>query len=126
MKILVTGGAGYVGSNLVDVLIAQGHEVTVVDNLPPGKIDNIGHLLDRERFRFLNETRPNESLVERLTDGVDLAYHLAAVVGVKNVVANPLRCIQVNVLGTEAVLHAANRYGKRAVVASNGGAADGL
>lgn len=119
MKILVTGGAGYIGSNLVDTLLVEGHDVAVIDNLSTGKIANVQHLLSHERFHFVNDTILNESLMDRLVAGVDLVYHLAAVVGVKYVVEDPLACIRVNAGGTEVVLEKAYKYWKRAVVVSS-------
>ncbi|HSR30744.1 MAG TPA: GDP-mannose 4,6-dehydratase, partial [Anaerolineae bacterium] len=79
MKILVTGGAGYIGSHLVDALIAEGHDISVVDNLSTGKIANIQHLLGRKQFRFINDTILNCELMDRLIGEVDQVYHLAAV-----------------------------------------------
>ena len=90
MRILVTGGAGYIGSNLVDALLSEGHAVIVVDNLSTGTIANIEHLLGNERFRFLNDTILNEELVDRLVADVDQVYHLAAVAGVRHIVSHPL------------------------------------
>jgi UDP-glucose 4-epimerase len=119
MRILVTGGAGYIGSNLVDTLLAQGHELFVVDNLSTGKIANIQHLLGHERFHFVNDTILNESLMDRIVAGVDQIFHLAAVVGVKYVVEDPLNAIHTNVKGTEVVLEKAHKYWKRAVIASS-------
>jgi UDP-glucose 4-epimerase len=118
MKVLVTGGAGYIGSNLVDALIAGGHHVWVVDNLTTGKIANIKHLLDHDRFRFINDTILSETLMDDLVAQVDQVYHLAAVVGVKHVLDDPLNGIHTNVLGTRVVLEKAFKYWRRTVIAS--------
>jgi UDP-glucose 4-epimerase len=115
----VTGGAGYIGSNLVDRLIADGHEVYVVDNLSTGQIRNVRHLLGNERFHFVNDTILNEALMDRVVAGVDQIYHLAAVVGVKYVVEDPLNGIYTNVKGSEVVLEKAYKYWRRTVIASS-------
>lgn len=119
MRILVTGGAGFVGSNLVDVLMAQGHEVTVIDNLSVGKIDSIEHHLPSDRFHFVNDSILNLTTLERLIRQADLIYHLAAVVGPKYVVEDPLGTIVTNVRGTENVLELAFKYWVRCVIASS-------
>ena len=107
MRILVTGGAGFIGSNLVDTLMEQGHEVTVLDNLSVGKVSNIDHHLESDRFHFVNGSILDTPTLERLVRQVDTIYHLAAVVGVKYVVEDPLHAIITNVRGTENVLELA-------------------
>ncbi len=119
MKILVTGGAGFIGSNLVDVLMERGHKVTVLDNLSVGKVANIEHHLENEYFNFVNDTILNTTTLERLIRQVDLIYHLAAVVGPKYVVEDPLGTIITNVRGTENVLELAFKYWVKTVIASS-------
>ncbi|MGD8967134.1 MAG: GDP-mannose 4,6-dehydratase [Anaerolineae bacterium] len=119
MRILVTGGAGFIGSNLVDVLMEQAHEVTVLDNLSVGKVSNIEHHLESDRFHFVNGSILDTSTLERLIRQADLIYHLAAVVGVKYVVEDPLHAIITNVRGTENVLELAFKYWAKTVVASS-------
>ncbi|MPY94511.1 MAG: NAD-dependent epimerase/dehydratase family protein [Acidimicrobiia bacterium] len=116
MRVLVTGGAGYLGSHLVDLLLEHGHEVTVLDNLSTGKADNLAHCLDQ--VRFVNGTILDEALVDRLVEKVDLVYHLAAAVGVKHIVDRPLDSLLTNARGTEVVLGAAHRWWRKVVVAS--------
>ncbi len=119
MRILVTGGAGFIGSHLVDTLMEQGHQVTVLDNLSTGRVANIAHHLDNERFHFVNDSILNSKTLERLIRQVDLVYHLAAVVGVKHVLDDPLKGIVTNVRGTENVLELAFKYWAGVLIASS-------
>ena len=119
MRVLVTGGAGFIGSHLTDALRDAGHEVWVLDNLAVGTIANIRHHLNRPGFRFIADSILDAACVDRLVAEVELVYHLAAVVGVKHVVSDPLGAILTNVQGTENVLASAARYWKRVVIASS-------
>jgi UDP-glucose 4-epimerase len=119
MRVLVTGGAGYIGSHLVDRLMEEGHHVFVIDNLFTGKVANIAPHLDHGRFTFVNEDILHRETMEWLVQQVDLIYHLAAVVGVRHVINNPLRGILTNVRGTERVLETAYKYWRKVVIASS-------
>jgi UDP-glucose 4-epimerase len=116
MRVLVTGGAGYIGSHLVDLLLTEGHEVTVVDNLSTGKVANIEHCLDR--IRFVNGTIMDSDLIETEVERAQLVFHLAAAVGVRHIVDAPLEALLVNTRGTENVLSACFKYWRKVVVAS--------
>ena len=118
MKALVTGGAGFIGSHLCDELLDRGNEVTVLDDLSTGKFENIQHLDANPRFRVLIDTVLNERLVEELTKECDTVFHLAAAVGVKLIVEEPVRTIMTNIRGTEVVLSNASRYRRRVLVVS--------
>jgi UDP-glucose 4-epimerase len=119
VRVLVTGGAGFIGSNLVDALMEQHHEVTVIDNLSVGKASNIAHHLDHATFHFVNDSILNVDTLERAIQQVDLIFHLAAVVGPKYVVEDPLGTIVTNVRGTENVLELAFKHWVRTVIASS-------
>jgi len=119
MRILVTGGAGYIGSHLVDRLMAEEHHVYVIDSLFTGKVANIAHHLGHERFTFVNEDILHRETMEWLVQQVDLIYHLAAVVGVRHVIDNPLKGIMTNVRGTERVLEMAYKYWRKVIIASS-------
>ncbi len=119
MRVLVTGGAGYIGSHLVDRLLADGHKVVVVDNLSLGKVANIEHNLKHSRFRFVEGDILDAHLIGNLADECDAIYHLAAVVGVKHVLNDPLQTMITNVWGTGVVLEAAARRRRRTVLASS-------
>jgi len=118
MRILITGGAGFVGSHLADTLLAAGHDVGVLDNLSTGSIDNIEHLKGHPRFRYTIDAVENEPLLAEQIDRCDVVFHLAAAVGVKKIVEEPVHTIENNVHGTEVVLRHANKKKKLVVVAS--------
>jgi UDP-glucose 4-epimerase len=118
MKALLTGGAGFVGSHLADALLAQGHEVSVIDDLSTGSMANIAHLKDRAGFDYVIDTVMNEPLIAELIDRADVVFHLAAAVGVKLIVEEPVRTIETNVHGTEVVLKHASKKGKLVVIFS--------
>jgi len=117
-KILVTGGAGFIGSHLCELLIQKGHHVVAIDNLSTGRLDNIQHLLPMPSFQFVRESITNSQVLDRLTSEADILIHLAAVVGVKLIVEDPVYTIATNIMGTEAVLTTANRYGCKVMLAS--------
>ena len=118
MRILITGGAGFIGSHLVGALLREGHRVTVVDDFSTGKERNIAHYEGDDLFSFVEGSILDEALMERLVSQCDMVYHLAALVGVKHVVDDPLKCIMTNVRGTETVLALASRFGCRVLFAS--------
>lgn len=119
MNALITGGAGYIGSHLADRLLADGHSVVALDDLSTGRLENIAHHRDNPRFAWVQGDVCDAALVSRLVERCDAVFHLAAVVGVSRVVRDPLRCAQVNVAGTEAVLAAAFAHRRRVVFASS-------
>jgi len=118
MKILVTGGAGFIGSHLCDLLISRGEEVFVIDDLSTGSLENIAHLNNHRRFHYRVDTILNTKVMDQLIAECDCVVHLAAAVGVKYVLENPLSSIETNILGTETALKLANRYRKKILIAS--------
>ena len=118
MRVLITGGAGFVGSHLSEAFLERGDEVYVLDDLSTGSIDNISHLKDRPRFHYTIDTVTNEPLLAELIDRCDIVVHLAAAVGVKLIVEQPVHTIETNVHGTEVVLKHANKKKKLVLVAS--------
>ena len=118
MKILITGGAGFVGSHLADKLIGQGHEITVIDDLSTGRYANVAHLEDTERFRLIIDTVLNEKLMEELIRETDHVYHMASAVGVKLIMERPVRTIETIFRGTDVVLAFCSRYRKRVLIPS--------
>ena len=118
MNALITGGAGFIGSHLSDALLGAGHQVTVLDNLSTGAMENIEHLKERPGFRYVIDSVTNEPVLAELIDGADVVFHLAAAVGVKLIVEAPVHTIETNVHGTEVVLKHANKKKKLVVIAS--------
>lgn len=118
MRVLITGGAGFVGSHLADAYLARGDEVHVLDDLSTGSMENIRHLRDHARFEYTIESVHHRAIVAELVDQCDVVFHLAAAVGVKLIVESPVRTIETNVHGTEVVLSQAAKKGKRVLVAS--------
>ncbi len=118
MKILITGGAGFIGSHLAEVLLERGHSVRLVDDLSTGSISNIEHLKSNPDFRYTIATIFDSSLLAELVDWSDAVYHLAAAVGVRLIVEDPVRTIETNVHGTETVLRLAAKKRKRVLLTS--------
>lgn len=118
MKILITGGAGFIGSHLADRLHSEGHEITVIDNLSTGRYANIGHLEGKERFRLIIDTVLNEDLMEELIKEADRVFHMASAVGVKLIMERPVQTIETIFKGTDVVLSFCARYRKRVLIPS--------
>ncbi len=118
MRVLITGGAGFIGSHLADAYLKRGDEVLVIDDLSTGTIDNIQHLKANPRFKYTIDSVHNQPVTAELVDQSDIVVHLAAAVGVKLIVESPVRTIETNVRGTEVVLALANKKQKRVLIAS--------
>ena len=118
MRVLITGGAGFVGSHLAEALLERGDEVFVLDDLSTGSIDNIAHLKGNPKFHYTIDTVANEPVLAELIDRCDTVVHLAAAVGVKLIVESPVRTIETNVHGTEVVLKIAAKKRKLVLIAS--------
>jgi UDP-glucose 4-epimerase len=116
MKVFITGGAGFIGSHLCDALVAEGKEVTILDNLSTGSKKNIAHLVGK--IKVLQGDIRDQKLVESLVEKCDLVLHMAAALGVDNILENPIESISTNFHGSEVVLNAAVKYDKRIVIAS--------
>jgi UDP-glucose 4-epimerase len=116
MRVFITGGAGFIGSYLCDVLVAEGNQVTILDNLSTGSKKNIAHLEGKIKV-FEGDIR-NQKLVESLVSDSDLVLHMAAALGVDNILKNPIESISTNFYGSEIVLNAAVKFDKRIVIAS--------
>ena len=118
MNVLITGGAGFIGSHLSGAMMEAGHGVTVVDDLSTGSLENIRHLADREGFQFVRESVRNSDTMAVVVDRCDVIYHLAAAVGVQLIVDDPVHTIETNIHGSEVVLNLANKFGRKIFVAS--------
>ena len=118
MRVLITGGAGFIGSHLADAYLQRGDDVLVIDDLSTGTIENIRHLKNNPRFHYTIDSVHNQPVTAELVDQSDVVVHLAAAVGVKLIVESPVRTIETNVRGTEVVLALANKKKKRVMIAS--------
>src|SRR5712671_2855333 len=118
LRILITGGAGFIGSHLSDACLQRGDEVFIIDDLSTGSIENISHLKDHPRFHYTIESVHNQPITAELVDQCDVIFHLAAAVGVKLIVESPVRTIETNVRGTETVLALANKKKKKVLITS--------
>jgi UDP-glucose 4-epimerase len=118
LRILITGGAGFIGSHLSDAYLERGDEVFVIDDLSTGSFENIRHLKSNPKFHYTIDSVHNQPVVAELIDQCDVIFHLAAAVGVKLIVESPVRTIETNVRGTEVVLALANKKKKKVLVAS--------
>jgi len=118
VKALVTGGAGFIGSHLCEQLLERGYEVWALDDLSTGSVENVEHLRERGDFHLVVDSVLSHSVVNELVHKSDVVYHLAAAVGVRLIVEQPVRTLVTNVQGTETVLEYCNRFGKRVLVAS--------
>jgi UDP-glucose 4-epimerase len=117
-RVLVTGGAGFIGSTLCDVLLARGDEVTAVDNLSTGTLTNLNHATEHASFTFIKGDVRDARVVQLVMAGQDAVVHLAARIGLRLVLESPIETIESNIHGTEAVLDAATRHATRTIVAS--------
>lgn len=118
MKILITGGAGFVGSHLADKLISEGHEITVIDDLSTGRYSNVEHLEGHKNFRLIIDTVLNYGLMEDLVRETDRVFHMASAVGVRLIMEKPVKTIETIFRGTDIVLAFCSRYRKRVLIPS--------
>jgi UDP-glucose 4-epimerase len=118
-KALITGGAGFIGSHLAELLLDDGWEVYALDDVSTGSLENISHLTDRPDFHLVVESVLSASVVSELVHKCDVVYHLAAAVGVRLIVEQPVHTMVTNVQGTETVLEYCTKFGKRVLIASS-------
>jgi UDP-glucose 4-epimerase len=117
-RALITGGAGFIGSHLAELLLDDGWDVYVLDDLSTGRLDNVEHLRDLPEFHLVVDSVLNTAVVNELVHKCDVVYHLAAAVGVRLIVEQPVHTLVVNLEGTEVVLDHCNRFDKRVLIAS--------
>jgi UDP-glucose 4-epimerase len=118
-KALITGGAGFIGSHLAELLLDEGTEVYALDDVSTGKMENVAHLIERRDFHLVVESVLSASVVSELVHKCDVVYHLAAAVGVRLIVEQPVHTMVTNVQGTETVLEYCTKFGKRVLIASS-------
>ncbi|MBT2231277.1 NAD(P)-dependent oxidoreductase [Nonomuraea sp. NEAU-A123] len=118
MRFLITGGAGFIGSHLTDALLARGDSVVIVDNLSTGRVANLALAAGHPHLQFVQGSVLDELMVDELVHQCDVVVHLAAAVGVKLIVEQPLRCLTTNIRGSEVVIEAAHRYRKKILITS--------
>jgi len=118
MRVLITGGAGFIGSHLADHLLGQGHQVIILDDLSTGRLSNIDHLMGRADVEFVLGSILNADLVDGVMSRADVVYHLAAAVGVELIVEKPLQSLMTNIRGSEIVFEKAHKHGTRVLVTS--------
>src|SRR5947208_4120586 len=118
-RALITGGAGFIGSHLTELLLAAGWEVFVLDDVSTGSLDNVAHLRDRPDYHLVVDSVLSPSVVSEVVHKCDVVYHLAAAVGVRLIVEQPVHTMVTNVQGTETVLGYCSKFGKRVLVASS-------
>lgn len=117
-RVLITGGAGFIGSHLCDKCIEKGWYVKVIDDLSTGSIENIKHLINNKNFSFEINSILNIDILDKLAKDIDYIFHLAAAVGVQYIIDNPLHSLQVNIRGTDNILEVANKYKKKILITS--------
>jgi len=118
IRALITGGAGFIGSHLAGRLVDCGYQVTVIDDLSTGQLRNIKGLMSNANFSYAVEDIRNIHVIDRLVSECDIIFHLAAAVGVRNIIDRPINTIEVNIGGTEMILRTASRYRRRVLIAS--------
>lgn len=118
MRVLITGGAGFIGSHLAEELLQKGHEVCILDNLSTGRLENIFSFRENPKFELVIGTILDNYLVDKLAERSDIILHLAAAVGVELVVKNPLESLTTNIRGSEIILEMAHRYNKKIIITS--------